>query len=327
MFCDLPRIIIPSCPLRCLFLCLHRYDRQQPVSAVASPRHPCDNGSLTCLYICLSLVYKNEEKSCSDCLGRRATPRRSAFETLFTTRPVFDRKLSSSLPFRLWYFFSICFHCSCRKCWSMGRSGTETVACFEPKASYLSFWTVPRQFFHTSGKFTRVILSAFLSLRSLSLGVYTRFLDSASRDFYPCRARTAWCLHERRVHTRRAPRSKIDPRTTPDMCVFLSPLQPGVPRVLACPTFASIPRVHRLSFPVCPLRRSRRFSSAAVPVRTHVRRARSVHACGTRAWIRDDDVASFSRHTRNSQFREQWPEQMCFFRRQIIHLTSPRHEY
>lgn len=162
-------------------------------------------------------------------------------------------------------------------------TGTETVACFEPIASYLFLLTVPRQFFHTSGKFTRVILSAFLSLRSLSPGVYTRFLDSASRDFHPCRARSVCCLHERRVHTRRAPRSKIDPRTTPDMCVFLSPLQPGIPRVLACPTFASILRVHRLSFPVCPLRRSRRFSSAAVPVRTHVRRAGSVHACGTRA--------------------------------------------
>ena len=103
------------------------------------------------------------------------------------------------------------------------------------------------------------------------------------QGLHPCRARSVCCLHERRVHTRRAPRSKIDPRTTPDMCVFLSPLQPGIPRVLACPTFASILRVHRLSFPVCPLRRSRRFSSAAVPVRTHVRRAGSVHACGTRA--------------------------------------------
>lgn len=80
-------------------------------------------------------------------------------------------------------------------------------------------------------------------------------------------------------HAVRATRPKIDAHITPDIGVFLSPLDPCL-RILC-------PALPHLSY---PLSLAQAFFSALYydnvfigPVRTHVRRAGSVHACGTRA--------------------------------------------
>lgn len=165
-------------------------------------------------------------------------------------------------------------------------------------------------------------LSLFLSL--LSHWVFTSAFEFGWQGLSPLagKVREARCLHERRVHTR-ATAPKIDPRTTPDMRVFLSPAV--VPRL----TFPSHRVKEKDSFPGWPFtsRPPHDFHRSRTFVRTHARAPRRI-----RSRMRDTRlntgrlrprrrlVARLSRRARHSPFPQR---QMSFSPPSIIRPTSP----